>query len=118
MIKEKIIKRLRRKKRVKAKVFGTKVRPRLSVFRSLKHLYAQVIDDEKDITLVSASDLEIDKKKEKESKTQIAFKVGEELAKKSLKKKIQKVTLDRNGYKYHGRVKALADGARKGGLEI
>jgi len=109
---------MRRKKRVKAKVFGTKLRPRLSVFRSLRHLYAQVIDDEKSITLISASDLEIGKLKEKVTKTQLAFKVGEELAKKSLKKKIKKLVLDRNGYRYHGRVKALADGARKGGLEI
>ncbi|QQG42029.1 MAG: 50S ribosomal protein L18 [Candidatus Woesebacteria bacterium] len=96
-----------RKRRVKAKIFGTKARPRLSVFRSNKYLYSQVIDDEAQVTLVSAKGPKND-----------GAKVGEELAKKAMSKKIKKVTFDRNGFIYHGKVKALADGARKGGLEF
>ncbi|MFN3301535.1 MAG: 50S ribosomal protein L18 [Patescibacteria group bacterium] len=117
---EKVFKRYRRHKRVRAKVFGTKDRPRLSVFRSLKHIYAQIIDDEKGHTLVSASDFDlkskIKKEKKKPTKVEIAYQVGELIAKKALEKKIKKVVFDRGGYKYHGRVKALAEGARKKGL--
>lgn len=98
---------IRRKRRVKTKIFGTFSRPRLSVFKSNKYLYAQIINDEKGITLASA-------KGEKVS----AEKIGESLAKKALALKIKKVTFDRNGFKYHGKVKALAEGARKGGLEF
>ncbi len=96
-----------RKRRVKAKIFGTKARPRLSVFRSNKYLYSQVIDDEAQMTLAAAK-----------GPKNAGGKVGEELAKKALGKKIKKVTFDRNGFIYHGKVKALADGARKGGLEF
>lgn len=103
-----------RKRRVRAKVSGTAARPRLSVYRSSVHIYAQLIDDDKEKTLASASDLKIKTGK----KTEKAGLVGEELAKKAMAKKIKKVTFDRNGFKYHGRVKALADGARKGGLEF
>lgn len=108
-------KRERSKKRVRAKIFGTGARPRLSVFRSNTHIYGQVIDDEKSVTLVSFSDLEL-KKADKMNKTQVAGAVGEELAKKAIAKKIKKVTFDRNGFVYHGRVRAVAEGARKGGL--
>jgi large subunit ribosomal protein L18 len=121
-------KRKRRHKRVRAKISGTKERPRLCVFRSNLHIYAQLINDEKGKTLLSASDLELKKKAEKEKvksgkkeesqsgKKAIAYKVGELIAEKALKKKIKKVVFDRGGYKYQGRVKALAEGAREGGL--
>lgn len=107
-----------RKARVRAKVVGTADRPRFSVFRSNVHIYGQLIDDEKGKTLISCSDLGAAGEKTKASKTQIAEKVGEDLAKKATAKKIKKVTFDRNGFAYHGRVKALAEGARKGGLEF
>jgi large subunit ribosomal protein L18 len=117
-----IERRIRRKGRVRAKVFGTGKRPRLSVFRSNVHIYGQIIDDEKGKTLVSASDLKLKKAAGAEhsrgKKTEIAESVGEELAKKALVKKIKSVIFDRNGFAYHGRVKALADGARKGGLKF
>lgn len=104
-----------RKTRVRAKIIGTADRPRLSVFRSSVHIYAQIINDNIGKTLVSASDLGL---KEKGKKTEIAEKVGEALAKKAVAKKIKKIVFDRNGFKFHGRVKALAEGARKGGLEF
>jgi large subunit ribosomal protein L18 len=108
---------IKRRRRVRGKISGTKKRPRLSVFKSNKAIYAQIINDEKQETLVSASSLEMKKKKD-ETKTDLAFRVGEEIAKLSKKKKIKDVVFDRSGYKYHGRVKALADGARKGGLNF
>ena len=111
-------KRIRRHKRVRAKVFGTKERPRLCVFRSANHIYAQLIDDEANKTLGLAKDMEIKKEKEDKGKINIAFKTGELIAKKAQEKKIVKVVFDRGGYKYHGRVKALAEGARKGGLKF
>lgn len=113
---QKIERRLKRKKRVRAKIFGNAIRPRLSVFRSNRHLFAQVIDDDQGITLVSASD--IGSGKAPQTKRMKAGAVGELLAKKALEKKIKRVAFDRNGYKYHGRVKEFADGARKGGLEL
>lgn len=118
---KKLEKKERRKKRVRAKIFGTAERPRLCVFRSAKHIFAQLIDDEKAHTLISASDLEMrkDKKlKEKKTKKEIAFEVGKLIAEKALKKKIEKVIFDRGPYKYHGRVKRLAEGAREGGLKF
>lgn len=117
---EKIQKRYRRHKRVRAKVFGTKDRPRLSVFRSLKHIYAQIIDDEKGETLVAASDLELKKISplKKQKKVEIAYEVGKLIAQKALEKKIKKVVFDRGGFAYHGRVKALSQGARDGGLKF
>lgn len=108
---------IQRKRRVRAKVFGNAKRPRLSVFRSNIHIYGQIIDDEKGKTLVSFADINL-KKQAKATKVQIAESVGEELAKKALAKKIKSVIFDRNGFTYHGRVKTLADGARKGGLEF
>ena len=106
---------MQRKRRVRSRIEGTKERPRLSVFRSNTHIYGQIIDDQKGVTLFSVSDLG---KKEKMKKIESAAAAGEELAKKAIAKKIKKVTFDRNGFIYHGRVKALADGARKGGLEF
>jgi len=127
-IKIKREKQLRRHKRVRAKIFGTKGRPRLCVFRSSKHMYAQLIDDEKSYTLAEASDLEFKKQKRQTKnkkvekklygKTETAFGVGKLIAEKALKKKIKKVVFDRGGYKYHGRVKAIAEGARKAGLKF
>lgn len=116
-------KRDRRKRSVRAKIYGTGKRPRLSVFRSNKYIYAQIIDDEKEVTLVAASekDLELPKGKKgnkKEGKMVHASKVGEILTKKALKKGIKKVAFDRGPFHYHGRVKALAESARKGGLKF
>lgn len=107
--------RFKRKNRIRAKISGTATRPRLSVFRSLKNNYAQLIDDENGVVLASSSDL---KSKDKGTKTEKAKKVGEEIAKKAAEKKITTIVFDRNGYKYHGRIKALADGAREGGLKF
>ena len=93
------------------------MRPRLAVFRSNKAIYAQIIDDKQRKTLVAASSLELGKEI-KEDKSQQALAVGELLAKKALKAGIKAVVFDRRHYQYHGRVKALADGARKGGLQF
>jgi len=134
-------KRCRRHKRIRTKISGTAKVPRLCVFRSAKHIYAQLIDDEKGRTLVSANDLELERqskpkrkikisretdakqKRKADTKTLtrkivIAFRVGKLIAKKALEKKIEKVVFDRAGYEYHGGVKALAEGAREGGLKF
>lgn len=115
--KEKSEKIERRKKRVRAKIFGTKERPRLCVFRSLKHIYAQLVDDEKGNTLASVSDFKL-KTKKKLKKIEIAKEVGRLIAKKAKELKIEKVVFDRRSYKYHGRIKALAEGAREEGLKF
>ncbi len=107
--------RIKRKMHIRKDVFGTASRPRLSVYRSNSHIYAQLIDDENSKTLISASDTKLT---EKGNPVQKAEKVGEALAKSALSKKIEAVVFDRNGYKYHGRVKALADGARSAGLKF
>jgi large subunit ribosomal protein L18 len=133
-------KHIRRRKRVRAKISGTNSVPRFSVFRSNKNIYAQLIDDEKGKTLVAASDKELklkvsafggsavggksQKLKTSENKKEIirtgkilaAYEVGKLIAEKAIKKDIKKVVFDRGGRKYHGRVKAVADGAREGGL--
>ena len=106
--------RIKIKYRVRNKISGTAARPRLSVFRSNKQIYAQVIDDETAKTLVSASSLGMKAMPKKEQ----AAKVGEALAQKAIEAGITTVVFDRNGYLYHGRVKELADGARKGGLKF
>lgn len=106
-------KRRRRHHRIRAKIKGTEKRPRLAVFRSHSHIYAQLIDDQKARTLASASSKEIEKKG---TKSEIAYLVGELIAKKAKELGIRKVVFDRGGFKYHGRVKKLAEGARKGGL--
>ncbi len=108
-------KRLKKKKRISKKIMGTPERPRLVVFRSLNNIYGQIVDDVKGHTLVSASSLEKDFKKEG-NKFSISEGVGNFLGEKAVKKGIKEVVFDRNGYLYHGRVKAFADGVRKKGL--
>lgn len=108
-------KRLHRKKRTTIKTLGTAKRPRVSVFRSNKAIYAQLIDDENGLTLASANSLEL---KAKEFNIEIAKKTGEILAKKAVELKISEVAFDRSGYRYHGKVKALADGMREGKLKF
>ncbi len=111
--------RAKRRARLRYKITGTAERPRLNVFRSLNHIYAQIIDDEKGITLVAASSLSPELKgKVAGGNIESAKAVGELIAKKALEKGINKVVFDRAGYIYHGRVKALAEGARAGGLEF
>lgn len=113
--------RLRRKKRVRKNVKGTSDKPRLCVFRSSKHIYAQIIDDSKGITLAAASSLskDIGAKLEKNSgNREGAALIGATIADQAIKKGIKKVVFDRNGFLYHGRVKALSEGAREHGLEF
>ena len=112
--------RRRRQRRVRAHVSGTADRPRLNVYRSLVHIYAQVIDDASGTTLVSAStnDTELRSQMAGKKKAEQAKLVGQAVAKRALAKGLTKVTFDRGGYRYHGRVKALAEGAREGGLEF
>lgn len=112
----KLRKHLRNKARIRKKIFGTAKIPRLNVFRSGKHIYAQIIDDSQAVTLDSFSSLSL--KTDKASDLEKAKKVGEQLAQKVLKKKINKVVFDRGGFLYHGRIKALAEGARKTGLKF
>jgi large subunit ribosomal protein L18 len=109
---KKISARTRRHARIRAKVSGTKEMPRLSVFRSGRYIYAQVIDDEQGITLAASSDL----KTKKGTKTERAKAVGEQIAEMAKAKGITKVVFDRGGFLYRGRVASLADGARSGGL--
>lgn len=118
--KEKRLARIRRHKRVRKKVSGTPERPRLCVFRSLRHIYAQIIDDEHGVTLAAASTLspEIRDKIKTGGNIEAAKLVGQLIAKKALEKGIKRVVFDRGGYKYHGRVKALAEAAREAGLEF
>ena len=104
--------------RVREKLSGTKEMPRLNVFRSNNNIFAQIIDDESAITLVSASSIDKELKLENGGNVEAATKVGELLAERAKKAKITKVTFDRGGYLYHGRVKALADAARANGLEF
>jgi len=112
--------RKRRHRRVRKRVVGTSQRPRLNVFRSLKHIYAQVIDDTRGYTLAAASTLdpELGDKIQELTKTEQARLVGELLAKRALERGVKKVAFDRGGYKYHGRVKSLAEAAREEGLEF
>lgn len=112
---KKIVNRQRRQKRIRAKIYGTAERPRLTVFRSLDNHYAQLIDDTKGVTIVSVSDL---KEKKGKGKIDKAHQVGLKLAELAKEKKITSCVFDRNGYKYHGRIKALAEGAREGGLQF
>lgn len=109
------IKKGRRHQRVRAKISGKAKRPRLSVFRANRHIYAQVIDDEAGKTLVSASSGEV---KVKGKKSEAALEVGKLIAKKALEKKISAVVFDRGGFAFHGRVKSLAEGAREAGLKF
>jgi len=110
--------RVRRHIRVRKSLAGTPERPRLAIFRSLNHIYAQIIDDAAGHTLAAASDAEVDVRKAAsgKKKSEVAALVGESMAKKAKEKGIKAVVFDRGGFKYHGRVKALAEAARKGGL--
>jgi len=108
--------KIRRQKRVRAKILGTDKKPRLCVFRSNKHIYAQLIDDVQKKTILSASDQGL--KKGKMTKVGLGQEVGKEVAKQALQKKIEKVIFDRGPYRYHGRIKAVAEGAREGGLKF
>ena len=111
----------RLKKHIRMRVSGTTDRPRLTVYKSLKHCYAQIVDDSTGKTLLTVSDLSKEAREQlKELKGQVAVsaRVGELTAAKALEKNITQVVFDRNGYLYHGAVKALADGARKGGLKF
>lgn len=107
----------RRKRRTRARLFGSLERPRLSVFRSNNYTYVQIIDDENGKTLASASTMEL-KKQTKATGKELAEKLGELISKKAIEKGIKKVVFDRGSYNYHGRVQAVADAARKGGLEF
>lgn len=109
--------RLRRHERVRKNISGTAEKPRLDVFRSLNHIYAQIIDDTKGVTLVAASSLEKDFNGYG-GNCEAAKVVGGMIAKKALEKGIKEVVFDRGGYVYHGRVAALAEGAREGGLQF
>jgi len=110
--------RRRRHLRVRKKISGTAQRPRLVVFRSSKHMYAQVVDDAKGVTLFGASDRTEGIKPDKAGKTAKSFALGRHIAEQAKAKGITTVVFDRGGYLFHGRVKAVADGARKGGLEF
>jgi large subunit ribosomal protein L18 len=112
--------RVRRHARVRKRVSGTQQRPRLAVFRSLSHIYAQVIDDVARVTIVSASDVEASVKKtvEGKAKADVATLVGESIAARAKEKGVTRVVFDRGGYPFHGRIKALAEAARKAGLEF
>lgn len=112
--------RLKRKKRIRRKVEGTQERPRLTVFRSDKHIYAQIVNDASGATLVSASTLSPEYKEMEQIKGKVAAakRVGELVAQKALEKGIAKVVFDRNGFIYHGRIQALADAARQKGLDF
>ncbi len=121
--------RLKRKKRIRKKVLGTLQRPRLSVFRSANHIYAQIIDDISGHTIVAASSLEKGVKdnpipaapegsEQLSGKTAVAAHIGRLVAERAVEKGVKKVVFDRNGFLYHGRVKAVSAGARKGGLDF
>jgi large subunit ribosomal protein L18 len=108
--------RLKRKQRSRVKIFGTDIRPRVTIFRSNKQLFVQLIDDNKKQTIIGVSDLEIAKKEK--NKIMRASLLGEQISKKALELKIAQIVFDRSGYTYHGRIKALAEGLRKGGLKF
>ena len=109
--------RLRRHRRVRGKISGTAARPRLDVFRSAKHIYAQIIDDEAGVTLAAASTMDKDFNGYG-GNVEAAAQVGKNIAAKALEKGITEVVFDRGGFVYHGRVKAVAEGAREGGLKL
>lgn len=114
-IKSKNLRVERRAKRVRAKISGTADMPRLSVYRSLSHIYAQLINDDKGVTILSASDKEV---KAGKTKVEKAFEVGKLIAEKAKAAKINQAVFDRGAFKYHGSVKAIAEGAREGGIKI
>jgi large subunit ribosomal protein L18 len=119
--KSRVDQRMRVKARVRKKIRGTAAQPRLTVYRSLNHLYAQIVDDSQAKTIVAASSLTKELKtelKDVKGQKEIAKRVGAYLATKALAQNVKKVVFDRNGYMYHGVIKSLADGAREGGLEF
>jgi large subunit ribosomal protein L18 len=119
LAKSKAIGRQRRHERIRKRVSGTAVRPRLSVYRSLDHIYAQIIDDSQGITIIAASSLDSSLKGVKQKGNIVMAKeIGSLIAKKAFEKGIKQVVFDRSGYLYHGRIKALADAAREAGLEF
>ncbi len=119
MSKSKNAQRLLRKPRIRKKISGTEVRPRLVVFRSNQHLYAQLVDDVNGVTIASSSTQVLNKDGETlKANRESATKVGKDIAAKALEKKIEAVVFDRSGYIYHGKIKALADGAREAGLKF
>lgn len=117
MLAKKVKRRIKIRSRIRKNISGTASIPRLSIYRSNKHIYAQIINDELGITLTSASSKDNEVSLEK-PKTEISYKIGEIIASKALEAGIENIVFDRGGYLYHGRVKALADGARKGGLKF
>lgn len=110
--------RFKRKKRIRSNVIGTAEKPRFAVFKSNSHMYAQLIDDDKGATLVSASTLEKEIKGKSKSNLEGAKAIGQLVAKRAIEKKIDRVVFDRSGYLYHGKIKALADAAREAGLKF
>jgi large subunit ribosomal protein L18 len=112
--------RLKRKKRIRKKIFGTTDRPRLTIFRSARHIYAQVIDDSNGRTLAAASSVEktVIAGADTGKKSVVANQIGKLVAERALSKGVKCVVFDRNGFLYHGRVKAVSEGAREGGLEF
>jgi large subunit ribosomal protein L18 len=110
--------RRKRHARVRSKISGTAARPRLNVFRSNKHIYAQLIDDVNGVTLASASTMDKEVNVESTGNLDAAVKVGELVAKRAVEKGVSEVVFDRGGYLYHGRIKALADAARENGLQF
>jgi len=115
---DKNVTRKKRHARVRTKLSGTEARPRLNVFRSNKHIYAQLIDDVNGVTIASASTLDKDVNLDSSSNVDAAVKIGELVAKRAVEKGVSTVIFDRGGYLYHGRIKALADAARENGLEF
>jgi large subunit ribosomal protein L18 len=110
--------RRRRHARLRKRITGTPERPRLAIYRSLSHIYAQVIDDVAGRTLAAASDLEADLRKANSKKTDMAKQVGERIGERARSAGVNRVVFDRGGFQFHGRVKALADGARSAGLDF
>ena len=112
--------RIQRKKRIRKKMYGTSERPRMSVYRSLKHFYVQLIDDSANRTImgISTASSEFAEKTDKTGNVEAARKLGELVAEKALEKNIKQIVFDRNGFLYHGRVKAVAEGARDKGLKF
>jgi large subunit ribosomal protein L18 len=112
--------RIKRRRRIRKRIKGTTGRPRLCVFRSTKHIYAQIIDDSRGLTLVSASSTEPDIRKQDEfdNKVAMATYIGKQIGQRAQEKGIKQVVFDRNGFLYHGRVKAVSEGARESGLEF
>jgi large subunit ribosomal protein L18 len=115
-MKSQILKRDKRRARIRAKVYGTKSKPRLSVFRSNSNIFVQLINDEEGKTIASVSTKHVESKGK--TKSEKAFMAGELLAEKAKKEKLTAIVFDRGGYRYHGRVKQVAEGARKGGLQF